>query len=233
MTKNLLETSKIKKSFNHKNGLIKIFDNVNLKIKRGELIALIGPSGSGRSSLLNILSLIDTPTSGKVIFEGKDVTKINENEKSEIRKRKISMIFQGNNLLSDFTCIENVLMPLVIRGEEINKSKKKAQKVLKDVNLNNRHEHFPNELSGGEQQRVAIARSLIAETDLILADEPTGNLDYKTSNEIFSYFIRLKKMNKAIIFATHNRELANKADYKLSISEGNIKRVNAKPAKRI
>ena len=143
------------------------------------------------------------------------------------------MIFQGNNLLSDFTCIENVLMPLVIRGEEINKSKKKAQKVLKDVNLNNRHEHFPNELSGGEQQRVAIARSLIAETDLILADEPTGNLDYKTSNEIFSYFIRLKKMNKAIIFATHNRELANKADYKLSISEGNIKRVNAKPAKRI
>jgi putative ABC transport system ATP-binding protein len=233
MTKNLLETSKIKKSFNHKNGLIKIFDNVNLKIKRGELIALIGPSGSGKSSLLNILSLIDTPTSGKVIFEGKDVTKINENEKSEIRKRKISMIFQGNNLLSDFTCIENVLMPLVIRGEEINKSKKKAQKVLKDVNLNNRHEHFPNELSGGEQQRVAIARSLIAETDLILADEPTGNLDYKTSNEIFSYFIRLKKMNKAIIFATHNRELANKADYKLSISEGNIKRVNAKPAKRI
>ena len=233
MTKNLLETSKIKKSFNHKNGLIKIFDNVNLKIKRGELIALIGPSGSGKSSLLNILSLIDTPTSGKVIFEGKDVTKINENEKSEIRKRKISMIFQGNNLLSDFTCIENVLMPLVIRGEEINKSKKKAQKVLKDVNLNNRHEHFPNELSGGEQQRVAIARSLIAETDLILADEPTGNLDYKTSNEIFSYFIRLKKMNKAIIFATHNRELANKADDKLSISEGNIKRVNAKPAKRI
>jgi putative ABC transport system ATP-binding protein len=233
MTKNLLETSKIKKSFNHKNGLIKIFDNVNLKIKRGELIALIGPSGSGKSSLLNILSLIDTPTSGKVIFEGKDVTKINENEKSEIRKRKISMIFQGNNLLSDFTCIENVLMPLVIRGEEINKSKKKAQKVLKDVNLNNRHEHFPNELSGGEQQRVAIARSLIAETDLILADEPTGNLDYKTSNEIFSYFIRLKKMNKAIIFATHNRELANKADYKLFISNGDIKRVNAKPAKRI
>ena len=168
MIKNLLETLKIKKSFNHKNGLIKIFDNVNLKINRGELIALIGPSGSGKSSLLNILSLIDTPTSGKVIFEGKDVTKINENEKSEIRKRKISMIFQGNNLLSDFTCIENVLMPLVIRGEEINKSKKKAQKVLKDVNLNNRHEHFPNELSGGEQQRVAIARSLIAETDLIL-----------------------------------------------------------------
>ena len=233
MIKNLLETLKIKKSFNHKNGLIKIFDNVNLKINRGELIALIGPSGSGKSSLLNILSLIDTPTSGKVIFEGKDVTKINENEKSEIRKRKISMIFQGNNLLSDFTCIENVLMPLVIRGEEINKSKKKAQKVLKDVNLNNRHEHFPNELSGGEQQRVAIARSLIAETDLILADEPTGNLDYKTSNEIFSYFIKLKKMNKAIIFATHNRELANKADYKLSISEGNIKRVNAKPTKRV
>ena len=233
MTKNLLEVNKVKKIFNHKNGPIKIFENVNLKINRGELVALVGPSGSGKSSFLNILSLLDKPTSGSIKFEGKDSNRISEKEKNEIRKRKVSMIFQDNNLLSDFTCLENVLMPLIIRGDNFKYSEKKAEKILKEVNLKERHSHFPYELSGGEQQRVAIARTLIAETELILADEPTGNLDYKTSKNIFSYFIKLKKMKKAIIFATHNRELANMADYKLSISGGNIKRHNGKSAKRI
>ena len=119
-------------------------------------------------------------------------------------------------------------MPLIIKGEKTNTSIEKAKKILKAVKILNRMNHFPNELSGGEQQRVAIARALISETDLILADEPTGNLDYKTSEDIFSYFLKLKKLNKAIIFATHNRELANKADYKLSIFKGNIKRANAR-----
>ena len=119
-------------------------------------------------------------------------------------------------------------MPLIIKGEKTNASVEKATKILKDVKISNRTNHFPSELSGGEQQRVAIARALISETDLILADEPTGNLDYKTSEDIFSYFIKLKKLNKAVIFATHNRELANKADYKLSIFKGNIKRANAR-----
>ena len=233
MTKYLLEAKKIKKIFNHKNGIIKIFENVNLKIKCGELVALIGPSGSGKSSFLNLLSLLDKPTSGTIIFEGKDTSKIKEEEKNYIRQKKISMIFQDNNLLSDFTSLENTLMPLIIRGENIDNSKVKAKRILKDVNLKDRFDHFPHELSGGEQQRVAIARSLIAETDLVLADEPTGNLDFKTSKNIFSYFIKLKKMNKAIVFATHNRELANMADYKLSISGGNIKRVDALYSKRI
>ena len=137
------------------------------------------------------------------------------------------MIFQDNNLLGDFTALENVLLPLIIRNESYKSSEKKALNILTKVNLINRKNHFPNELSGGEQQRVAIARSIIAETDLIIADEPTGNLDYKTSKDIFSYFLKLKKMNKAVIFATHNRELASKADYKLSIFNGNIKRINA------
>ena len=233
MTKYLLEAKKIKKIFNHKNGIIKIFENVNLKIKCGELVALIGPSGSGKSSFLNLLSLLDKPTSGTIIFEGKDTSKIKEEEKNYIRQKKISMIFQDNNLLSDFTSLENTLMPLIIRGENIDNSKVKAKRILKDVNLKDRFDHFPHELSGGEQQRVAIARSLIAETDLVLADEPTGNLDFKTSKNIFSYFIKLKKMNKAIVFATHNRELANMADYKLSISGGNIKRVDGLYSKRI
>ena len=223
----LIETNKIKKNFNHKNGLVRVFENVNIKVKPGELIALVGPSGSGKSSLLHILALLDKPTSGYIKFAGIDSKNFSNEKKDEIRKRKISMIFQDNNLLSDFTSIDNVQMPLIIRGENFKNSYKKAQNVLKQVNLYNRLNHFPNELSGGEQQRVAIARALISETDLILADEPTGNLDHKTSINIFSYFIKLKKMNKAIIYATHNRELANKADYKLSISKGDIKRVNA------
>jgi ABC-type lipoprotein export system ATPase subunit len=226
MSKYLIELKNVKKSFSHKNGIIELFKNVNLNIKKGELIALVGPSGSGKSSLLYILSLLDVPTAGKVIIYDKDSKNFNKIQKQEIRRKKISIIFQDNNLLSDFTTIENVLMPLIIREEKHKSSLLKAKKILSYVNLSHRLHHFPNELSGGEQQRVAIARSLISETDLILADEPTGNLDFKTSQEVFSYFIKLKKLNKTVIYATHNRELAKKADYKLSISNGIIKRVN-------
>ena len=226
MNNNILEIKKINKNFQHRNGLIEIFKNVTLKVRKGDLIALVGPSGSGKSTLLNMISLIDTPTSGQIIFNKKDIRNLKEEDKDDIRKKHISMIFQNNNLLTDFTAIENVLMPLIIRGEKIKLSQKKAEKILTNFNLKNRQNHYPDELSGGEQQRVAISRALISETDLILADEPTGNLDYKTSEEIFSYFLKLKKLNKTIIFATHNRDLANKADYKLSILNGNIKRVN-------
>ena len=222
----LIRLNKIKKIFRHKNGLINIFENVSFQINSGDLVALVGPSGSGKSLLLNILALLDKPTSGSVFLFGKDTNLLNSSEIDEIRRKKISIIFQDNNLLSDFTAVENVLMPLIIRNDNYKLSVNKAIKVLKKVNLGNRLNHFPSELSGGEQQRVAIARSLIAETNLILADEPTGNLDYKTSQEVFSYFLQLKKMKKAIIFATHNRELANKADYKLSISNGTVKRTN-------
>ena len=226
MNSNILEIKKINKNFQHRNGLIEIFKNVSLSIKRGDLVALVGPSGSGKSTLLNMISLIDTPTSGQIIFNNKDVKNLNDESKDNKKKKHISMIFQDNNLLADFTALENVLMPLIIREEKIKLSRRKAEKILAGFNLKSRQNHYPDELSGGEQQRVAIARALISETDLILADEPTGNLDYKTSQEIFSYFLKLKKLNKTIIFATHNRDLANKADYKLSILNGNIKRAN-------
>lgn len=226
MNKNILKINKIKKSFNHKNGKIEIFKDISLEIKKGDLVALVGPSGSGKSTLLNMISLLDTPDAGEILFNNINLRKLNDNEKNHIRKKNISLIFQNNNLLNDFTAIENVIMPLIIRDEDKKKSYEKAKNILNDFKLSNRHDHFPDELSGGEQQRVAIARALISETDLILADEPTGNLDYKTSLEIFSYFLKLKKLNKTIIFATHNRELANKADYKLSILNGNIKRTN-------
>jgi ABC-type lipoprotein export system ATPase subunit len=228
MSKILLETINLKKTYDHRNGTINLFDNVNIRIKRGDLIALVGPSGSGKSSFLYLLALLDDPTKGKILLKNKDTKDFSDEEKDQARRKNISIIFQDNNLLTDFTALENVIMPLIIKGEKTNTSIEKATRLLKDVRISNRINHFPNELSSGEQQRVAIARALISETDLILADEPTGNLDYKTSEDIFSYFLKLKKLNKTIIFATHNRELANKADYKLSISKGNIKRANAR-----
>ena len=227
MNKIAIETVNLKKTYQHHNGNIILFNNLNLKIKEGDLVALVGPSGSGKSSLLHLLALLDEPTSGDIKIKDVLTKKFTNEKKDETRRKNISIIFQDNNLLNDFTAIENVMMPLIIKGENIAYSKKQAQKILKAVKIFERSQHFPNELSGGEQQRVAIARALIAETNIILADEPTGNLDFKTSKEIFSYFLKLKKLKKTIIFATHNRELANRADYKLFISDGHIKRVNA------
>ena len=228
MSKINIEISNLKKSFEHMSGSIILFKNFNLKIKEGELVALVGPSGSGKSSLLYLLALLDKPTNGKIILNNIDTNKLTNIKKDEIRRKNISIIFQDNNLLTDFTAIENVKMPLIIKSESKEIIKKKAEKILKEMKILDRSNHFPNQLSGGEQQRVAIARALISETNIILADEPTGNLDYKTSKEIFSLFLKLKKLKKTIIFATHNRELANRADYKLFISDGNIKRVNAR-----
>ena len=228
MSKILIETVNLSKSYKHLNGNITLFNNLNLKVKKGDLVALVGPSGSGKSSLLHLLALLDEPTKGDIKINDVFTKKFLDEKKDETRRKNISIIFQDNNLLNDFTAIENVMMPLIIKGEKEEIAKKEAQKILKAVKILDRAQHFPNELSGGEQQRVAIARALIAETSLILADEPTGNLDFKTSKEIFSYFLKLKKLNKTIIFATHNRELANRADYKLFISDGVIKRVNAR-----
>ncbi len=224
MNKVLLETINLRKIFHHKNGKINLFNNVNIKIKSGDLVALVGPSGSGKSTFLHLLALLDDPSSGKILLKNKDTKILSNKEKDDVRKNNVSIIFQDNNLLSDFTVLENIMMPLIIKGEKTSLAKKMSENLLKKLNILSRKNHFPNELSGGEQQRVAIARSLISETEVILADEPTGNLDYKTSENIFSYFLKLKKLNKAIIFATHNRELANKADYKLSIFKGNIKK---------
>jgi ABC-type lipoprotein export system ATPase subunit len=228
MSKILLETINLKKTFKHINGNITLFDNLNLKINHGDLVALTGPSGSGKSSLLHLFALLDEPSKGKILINNNETKILTQNQKDKLRGKDISIIFQENNLLTDFNALENVMMPLLIKGENKKNILEKAQKILKDLKIFNRSSHFPSELSGGEQQRVAIARALIAETNLILADEPTGNLDFETSKEIFSLFLKLKKLKKTIIFATHNRELANKADYKLFISNGNIKRVNVR-----
>ena len=228
MSKIIIEILNLKKSFTHLGSNITLFQNLNIKIKEGDLIALVGPSGSGKSSLLHLFALLEEPTQGRIILDKQETKNLSSQQKDDLRRKNISIIFQDNNLLTDFTAIENIMMPLIIKGESNKRIKEKVEKILKDVKLFKRSNHFPNELSGGEQQRVAIARALVSETKLILADEPTGNLDFNTSKEIFSLFLKLKKLKKTIIFATHNRELANRADYKLFISEGNIKRVNAR-----
>ena len=224
MSKNLIEIKKLKKEFKNNNLVVKVLNNVNINIESGKLVALVGPSGSGKSTFLHLLALLDEPTQGKIFLFGNSTANISEDKKNRIIKDYISIIFQNNNLLSDFTALENVAIPLIIRNQNYKNSIEKAKKVLAKVNLSHRLNYFSSDLSGGEQQRVAIARSLAADTKIILADEPTGNLDYKTSNEVFSYFLKLKEKNKTILIATHNRELAKKADYTLSLVNGNIKR---------
>ncbi len=226
MNKELIKLSKISKKFSVNNKDIVVLKNINLKIRKGELISLSGPSGSGKSTLLHIIALLDQPTSGEVFFKNKNLSKSNDKDKDLVRKKGISIIYQQNNLLSDFTAHENVLIPLLNNDFSWEESSKKAKKILSLVNLSKRLDHFPSELSGGEQQRVAVARALITDPDLILADEPTGSLDRKTANEIFSLFLKIKSKDRAIIYATHNRELSNRADYKLNIIDGNIIKKN-------
>jgi ABC-type lipoprotein export system ATPase subunit len=227
MNDEIIKLSKISKKFTGSNNDIIVLKNINLKINKGELVSLTGPSGSGKSTLLHIIALLDQPTSGEVFFNKKSFSKSNDVEKDLVRKKGISIIYQQNNLLSDFTALENVVIPLINNGYSWTESIKKATKTLSLVNLSKRLNHFPSELSGGEQQRVAVARALITEPDLILADEPTGSLDRKTANEIFSLFLKFKSKKRAILYATHNRELSNKADYKLNILDGNITKKNA------
>ena len=226
MNKEIIKLSRISKKFVGGNKDIIVLKSVNLKINKGELVSLTGPSGSGKSTLLHIIALLDQPSSGEVFFKKKSFSKSSDSEKDLVRRKGISIIYQQNNLLNDFTALENVTIPLVNSGYEWNEATKKAISILSLVNLSKRLNHFPSELSGGEQQRVAVARAVITEPDLILADEPTGSLDRKTANEIFSLFSKLKSKNRAILYATHNRELSNRADYKLNIIDGNITRKN-------
>ena len=207
-------------------GDLTILKGINIEIKEGESVAIVGSSGSGKSTLLGLLAGLDVNTSGEIVLYGQAFSNLDEEKRAIIRGKYVGFIFQSFHLLPSLQAIENVMLPAELKGDK--DARKKAELLLDKIGLSHRLTHYPNQLSGGEQQRVAIARALIAETNLILADEPTGNLDFKTSKEIFSLFLKLKKLKKTIIFATHNREIANRADYKLFISNGGIKRVNAR-----
>ena len=223
---NFYQLKKVFKTFDN-NKKIKVLNNLNFSFKKGNIYSIVGPSGSGKSTLLNILSLIDQPTSGQVKLENKDI-KFEEKSKNDlIRANKIGIIYQQNNLLNDFTVIENVYLANLSINKNKNKALENSKIILKKIGLSNRLNHYPSQLSGGERQRVAIARALVNNPEILLADEPTGSLDTDTAKEVFNIISSQKNSNRLIIFATHNRFFANKADCQLEMINGNIKTINA------
>ena len=224
---NLIILDKISKSF-LTNKKINVLNKINYKFNKGKIYSLVGPSGSGKSTLLNILSLIDKPSMGKLKIEGKDIIFSDSEVNDKIRAKKIGIIYQQNNLLPDFTSLENVYLARLSIENNKKKAIEEAKKIIDKMGLIKRINHYPSELSGGEMQRVAIARALINEPEIILADEPTGNLDHSTAKEVFKILYKLKDLNRLIIYATHNRFFANMADCKLEMINCNIKTINAR-----
>ena len=222
---NFIHLTKIDKSFDNLRK-IKVLKKITYKFKKGKIYSLIGPSGSGKSTLLNLLSLIDKPSSGSITIENKIIKFDEQNSNDILRAKKIGIIYQQDNLLPDFTALENIYLASLAAGNDKNSSISKAKNLLKKVGLINRSNHFPSELSGGEKQRVSIARAIINDPEIILADEPTGSLDLNTAKEIFKIIKNLINPNRLIIFATHNRFFANKSDCILEIVNGNIRTIN-------
>ena len=203
-----------------------LIDIAQLALPAGQIYALIGRNGSGKSTLLHILGLLETVDQGEYFFNNVNLIDLKDDQKTIYRRKSISIVYQFNNLISDLRAIDNVVLPLLINKLDKNESFKKAESLLDKLGLKERLNHYPHELSGGEQQRVAIARALINEPELILADEPTGNLDSKTANEVFEILLSLKSKERLIIFATHNRELSDKADIQLAIQDSNVRILN-------
>ena len=222
---NLIELSNINKSFDTFKK-VRVLKKISYNFKKGKIYALMGPSGSGKSTLLNLLSLIDRPTSGSIFIEKKQVNFNNSRKNDIIRANKIGIIYQQDNLLTDFTALENVYLAGLAAGNNKQLSENKAKNLLKKVGLTNRLDHYPSQLSGGEKQRVSIARAVINDPQIILADEPTGSLDLNTAKELFKLLKNQLNSDRLIIFATHNRFFANKADCLLEMVNGNIKTIN-------
>ena len=224
---NLITLNKISKSF-ITSKKINVLKKISFKFSLGKMYSIVGPSGSGKSTLLNILSLIDKPSSGLISFNGNNVNFLNSSTNDRIRAEKIGIVYQQNNLLPDFTALENIYLAKLSLINNKKKAVEAAKNILKKMGLIDRINHYPSELSGGENQRVAIARALINKPQIILADEPTGSLDKKTSKDIFKLLKKQINKKRLILFATHNRFLANKADYLLEMVDGNIKSTNAR-----
>ena len=220
-----LKLKNISKHFNTEKK-IKVLKNLSCNFNKGKMYALMGPSGSGKSTLLNLISLIDRPSHGSIKFN-EDIVNFKNNKKNDIfRANNIGIVYQQNNLLPDFTALENVYLANLSVNNNKDTAIKKAKDLLRKIGLYNRLNHFPSQLSGGESQRVAIARAIINDPEIILADEPTGSLDLNTAKEIFKFLKNLKTSNRLIIFATHNRFFANKADCLLEMTNGSVKTIN-------
>ena len=224
---NIIELNNISKTFDNQKK-ISVLKNLSFKFKKGKIYSLSGPSGSGKSTLLNLLSLIDRPSSGNIKIDNRN---INHNEieiNDKIRSSNIGIVYQEKNLLPDFTAIENVCIASLAANNNYKIAEQESLKIIQKVGLKDRTNHYPSELSGGEMQRIAISRAIVNKPRIILADEPTGSLDHENANQIFNLLFKLKNKDRVIIFATHNRFFANKADYKISLSNGKIKTINGK-----
>ena len=222
---NLIQLTNVNKSFDNYQKL-KVLKKISYKFKKGKIYSLMGPSGSGKSTLLNLLSLIDRPTAGSITIENKLINFEDSNKNDDVRAKKIGIIYQQDNLLPDFTSLENVYLASLAAGNNKETSLNKAKILLKKVGLLKRSDHYPSQLSGGEKQRISIARALINDPQIILADEPTGSLDLETAKGIFNLLKNQINSNRLIIFATHNRFFANKSDCLLEIVNGSIKTIN-------
>ena len=224
---NVIEINNLTKKYKQSKN-INVLKNLSFKFKKGKIYSIIGPSGSGKSTLLNLISLIDEPTSGKIKINEKNIDFKDKKTNDLIRAKEIGIIYQDKNLLTDFTALENVYLARLNAISNKNNAVIESKKIISKVGLSSRMNHFPSQLSGGESQRIAICRALINSPNIILADEPTGNLDYKNAKEIFKMFINLKNKERILIFATHNRYFANKADCKIELLDGKIKVANVK-----
>ena len=222
---NFINLNNVSKIYFKKNK-IKALNKINLNFELGKTYSIIGPSGSGKSTLLNLLSLIDEPSSGTITINKKIINYNNQDYNDKFRASTIGLIYQNYNLLNDFTALENVSLAELALNDNLRSSKLNAKKILTSLGLLKRINHYPAELSGGENQRVAIARAIINKPRIILADEPTGNLDVNNSKKVFKSLFDLKKSNRLIIFATHNRLFADMSDCKIEMIDGNIKSVN-------
>jgi putative ABC transport system ATP-binding protein len=218
----ILHLENIRKSYYMGKNVLEVLKGVSLDIYKNEYVALMGPSGSGKSTLMNILGCLDTPTAGKYVLNGQDVSKMEDNALAEVRNVEIGFVFQQFNLLPRLTALENVALPLVYAGMSKKQRTEKAMDVLGKVNLTDRHHHKPNELSGGQCQRVAIARALVNDPSLILADEPTGNLDTKTSYEIMDIFGKIHNTGNTVVLVTHEEDIANHAYRIVRLRDGVI-----------
>ena len=224
---NFLELKKIFKTFKTEK-TVKVLKNLSQNFDKGKSYSIMGPSGSGKSTLLNLISLIDRPSSGSIHFD-KIPVNFNESEKNDVyRSKKIGIVYQQNNLLPDFTALENIYLASLAINDNKELAISNAEKLLKKIGLSKRADHFPSQLSGGEAQRVAIARAIVNDPEIILADEPTGSLDTENAKEVFKILLNLKSKNRTIIFATHNRFFSDMADCKIELNNGKISIINAK-----
>ena len=218
----LIHIENMKKIYNPGENEVRALDGIDLDIEKGDLVAIVGHSGSGKSTLMNMLGCLDTPTSGKYVLDGQDVASMTDNQIADVRNKEIGFIFQGFNLISNLDAVENVELPLVYRGVSKNERKQLAMEALKSVGLEDRMKHKPNEMSGGQQQRVAVARAVAAKPPIILADEPTGNLDTKSTQEIMEILKELHRSGRTVIIITHDEEIASQAHRVIRILDGRI-----------